>query len=127
MAKKTSEPSKLTFLTDYWNLQGFPISIRVDHGSCFLSNEFKNFCVKKKFILILCRVEDRRSNGVVECTIHTVKAKLIALSFNEANPTLTAAIDKNIWNLCSTKQASIGKYTPLETFFIDRLNPSGKL
>ena len=40
--------------------------------------------------------------------IYTIKAKLLAMSFNEPKPTLNAAIDKIIWNLRSTKKSSNG-------------------
>ena len=69
---------------------------------------FTNFCEKNNINLILCTVGDHRSNGVVERLIYTVKAKLLAMSFNDPKPSLNTAIDKIIWNIRSTKQSSIG-------------------
>ena len=53
-------------------------------------------------------VGDHRSNGAVERFIYTVKAKLLAMSFNEPKPSLNTSIDKIIWNIRLTKQSSIG-------------------
>ena len=92
----TSAFSLLSFMSDYCHLHGFPKSIRVDHRSCFISNDFKTFRKKNNNNLILCKVGDHISNGVVERLIYTIKAKLLAMSFNEPKPSLTAAIDKII-------------------------------
>ena len=108
VVNNTSASSILSFMSDCCHLHGFPKSIRVDHGSCFISNDFRNFCEKNNINLILCTVGDHRSNGVVERLIYTVKAKLLAMSFNEPKPSLNTAIDKIIWNIRSTKQSSIG-------------------
>ena len=104
----TSASSILSFMSDYCHLHGFPKSTRVDHGSSFFSNDFRNFCENNNINLILCTVGDHRSNGVVQRLICTVKAKLISMSFNEPKPSLSTAIDKIIWNIRSTKQSSIG-------------------
>ena len=108
VVNNTAASSILTFKTDYCHLHGLPKSIRADHGSCFTSFDFRNFCEKKNIKLILCTVGDHRSNGVVERLIYTVKAKLLAMSFNDPKPSLNTAIDKIIWNIRSTKQSSIG-------------------
>ena len=73
----------------------------------FFSNGSRNFCEKNNINLTLCTVGDHRSNEVVERLIYTVKAKLLAMSFNEPKPSLSTAIDKIIWNIRSTKQSSI--------------------
>ena len=103
-----SSSSILAFMTDYCHLHGFPKSIRADHGSCFHFNDFRNFCEKNNIKLFLCTVGDHRYNGVVERLIYTVKAKLLAMSFNDPKLSLNTAIDKIIWNIRSTKQSSIG-------------------
>ena len=108
VVNNTAASSILTFMTDYCHLHGFPKSIRADHGSCFTSFDFRNFCEKNNINLILCTVGDHRSNGIVERLIYTVKAKLLAMSFNDPKPSLNTAIDKIIWNIRSTKQSSIG-------------------
>ena len=46
LVNNNSASSILSFLSDYCHLQAFPKSIRVDHGSCFISNDFRNFCEK---------------------------------------------------------------------------------
>ena len=108
VVNNTSASSILAFMTDYCHLHGFPKSIRADHGSCFISSDFRNFCEKINIKLILCTVGDHRSNGVLERLIYTVNAKLLAMSFNDPKPSLNTAIDKIIWNIHSTKQSSIG-------------------
>ena len=104
----TSASSILSFMTDYCHLRGFPKSIGADHGSCFTSFKFRNFCEKNHINFILCTVGDHRFNVVVERLIYTVKAKFLAMSFNEPKPSLNLAIDIIIWNIRSTKQSSIG-------------------
>ena len=108
VVNNTSASSILSVMTDYCHLHGFPKSIRADHGSCFTSIDFRNFCEKNNIKLILCFVGDHRSNGVVERLIYTVKAKLLAISFHEPKPSLNMSIDKIIWNNLLTKQSSIG-------------------
>ena len=103
----TSASSLLCFMSDYCHLHGYPKSIRADHGSCFISNDFENLCEKNNFNLILCTVGDHRYNGVVEHLIYATKANFMAISFNERKPTLNVAIDKIVWNIRSTKQSSI--------------------
>ena len=103
----TSASSILSLMTGYCHLHGFPKSIRADHGSFFTTFDFRNFCEKNKIKLILCTVGDHRSNGVVERLIYTVKAKLLAMSFNEPKSSYNTSIDKIIWNIRSTKQSSI--------------------
>ena len=95
-------------MSDYCHLHGFPKSIRVNHGSCFFSNDFRNFCEKNNINLILCTVRDHRSIGVVERLIYIVKAKLLTMSFNDPKPSINTAIEKIFWNIRSTKQSSIG-------------------
>ena len=108
VVNNTSASSIFSFMSDYCHLHGFPKSIRVNYVSCFISKDFRNFCEKNKINLNLCTVGDHRSNGFVERLIYTFKAKLLAMSFNEPKPSLNTAIDKNIWNIRSTKQSSIG-------------------
>ena len=113
----TSANSILSFMTDYCHLHGFPKSIRADHGSCFTSFNFRNVCEKNNIKLVLCTVGDHRSNGAVERFIYTVKAKLLAMSFNEPKSSLNTSIDKIIWNIRLTKQSSIG-CSPFARHFI---------
>ena len=63
-------------------------------GHALFRTIFKNFCEKNNINLVLYTVRDHRSNGVVERLIYTMKAKLMAMSFNEPKPTLKVAIDK---------------------------------
>ena len=46
IVNNTSTRNVISFLNDYCHLHGFPRKIRVDHGSCFLSHDLKNFCDK---------------------------------------------------------------------------------
>ena len=112
----TSANSVISFLNDLCHHHGFPRKIRVDHGSCFLSHDYTNFF--KKFIIeiIYCTVGDHRSNGLVERLVYTIKSKLLAMSFELPKPALNSSIEKIIWNLRISKQASIG-CTPFEKHF----------
>ena len=53
VVNNTSASSLLSFKSDYFHLYGFPKSIRSDHGSCFISNDFKKFGEKNNVNLIL--------------------------------------------------------------------------
>ena len=96
VVNNTSVSSLLLIMSDYCQLYGYPKSIRADDGSCFISNDFKNYREKNNINLILCTVGDHKYNGVVERLLYTITAKLMAMSFNEPKPTLNAAIDKII-------------------------------
>ena len=76
--------------------------------SCCLSNDFRNFCEKNNINLFLCTVGDHISNGVTQRLFYAIKAKLLAMPFNEPKLSLNAAIDEIIWNNRSTKQSTIG-------------------
>ena len=43
VVRNTSTETTFSFLTVYCNLHGLSSSIRVEHGSCFSSNDFENF------------------------------------------------------------------------------------
>ena len=51
----TSASSLLSFMSDYCHLHGFTKSIRVDHWSCFISNDFKTFRKKNNNNLFYVR------------------------------------------------------------------------
>ena len=93
-------------MSDYCHLNGFPKSISADHGSCFTSFDFRNFCEKNNNNLILYTVGDHRFNGVAERLIYTIKETLLAMPFNKPKRTLNAAIDKIISNIRSTRPLS---------------------
>ena len=57
VVNNTSTSSILTFMTDYCHLHGFPKSIRADHGSCFTSFDFRNFCEKNNINLRLVIID----------------------------------------------------------------------
>ena len=88
--------------------------MRVDHASCFNSQDFKLFCNSFNIKLIFCTVGDHRSNGLVEKLLHTVEIKILARYFT--TPTLQLAISKIIWNLRSSFQSKI-KCSPFEIHF----------
>ena len=116
IVNKTSTRNVISFLNDYCHLHGFPRKIRVDHGSCFLSHDFKNFCDKFNIEIIYCTVGDHRSNGLVERLVYKIKSKLLAMSFEVPKPSLNDSIEKIIWNLRISKQTAIG-CTPFEKHF----------
>ena len=104
----TSTKNIISFLNGYCHLHGFPRKIRVNHGSCFLSHDFKNFCEKINIEIIYCTVGDHRSNGLVERLVYTIKSKLLAMSFELPKPSLIESIEKIIWYLRILKQPAIG-------------------
>ena len=116
IVNNTSTRNVISFLNDYCHLHRFPIKIRVDHGSCFLSHDFKNFCKKINMEMIYCTVGDHRSNGLVERLVYTIKSKLLTMSFELPKPSLIESIEKIIWNLRISKQSAIG-CTPFEKHF----------
>ena len=116
IVNNTSTRNVISFLNDYCDLHGFPRKIGVDHGSCFLSHDFKNFCDKFNIEIIYCTVGDHRSNGLVERLVYTIKSKLLAMSFEVPKPSLNNSIEKIIWNLRISKQTAIG-CTPFEKHF----------
>ena len=116
ITSSTSSNTVIEFLQDYFYLHGIPNSIRVDHASCFTSQDFKLFCNSLNIKLIFCTVGDHRSNGLVEKLVHTVKIKLLAMSLEQQKPTLQIAISKIIWNLRSSFQSKI-KCSPFEIHF----------
>ena len=111
-----SSKTVILFLNDYCHLHGFPRKIRVDHWSCFSSQDFKNFCKKYNIEIIYCTVDDHRSNGLVERLVYTIKSKFLAMSFDLPKPSLNSSIEIIIWNLRTWKQASTG-CTPFEKHF----------
>ena len=112
----TSTRNVFSFLIYYCHLHGFPRKIRVDHGSCFLSHDFKNFCDKFNMEIVYCTVVDHRSNGLAERLVYTIKSKLLAMSFELPKPSLNESIEKIILNSRITKQSAIG-CTPIQKHF----------
>ena len=111
-----SSNTVISFLNDYCHLHGFPRKIGADHGSCFLSHDVKNFCDKYNIEIIYCTVGDHRSTGLVERLVYTLKYKLVTRSFDLPKPSSNSSIEKVIWKLKTTKQASSG-CTPFEKNF----------
>ena len=64
----------LKFLTKYCSDYGTPRSIRTDNGSCFKSNEFKEFCDRENIKRIRCTPSLHTGTGQVERTIRTIKS-----------------------------------------------------
>ena len=73
ITSSTSSNTAIEFLQDYFDLHGISNSIRVDHASCFTSQDFKLFCNSFNIKLIVCTVGDHRYNGLLEKLVHTVK------------------------------------------------------
>ena len=106
----------IEFLQDYIFLHGIPFSIKVDHASCFTSQDFKLICDSNNTEIMFCTVGDHRSNGIVEKLIHTLTIKLLAMSQQQQESTLQNAVSKIIWNLRSSYQSKI-KCSPFEINF----------
>ena len=77
--QKHGQRTVLKFLTKYFIDNGTPRSFRTDNGSCFKSNEFKQFCDGENIKRIRCAPNLHTGAGLVERTIRTIK------SFTRAN------------------------------------------
>ena len=116
IVNNTSTKNVISFLNDYCHLHWFPRKIWVNHESCFLSHDFKNFCEKFNIEIIYCTFGNHRSNGLVERLVYTIKSKLLAMSFELPKPSINESIEKIIWILRISKQSAIG-CTPFEKHF----------
>ena len=67
---------------------------------------------------------DHTSNGVIVRLIYTVKAKLMAMSFNETKPALSSAIDEIIWIFVQQNNHPSDLHL-FQNILIDHLTPSG--
>ena len=103
-------------IQDYIFIHGIPYSIRVDHASCFTSQDFKLFCDSNNIKIIFCTVGDHLSNGLAEKLKHTVKIKLLVMAQEAQKCTLQIAVSKLILNFWSSYQSKI-KSSPFEIHF----------
>ena len=74
ICKNTDTRTVLKFLTEYCSDNGTPRSVRTDNGSCFKSNEFKEFCNQENIKRIICTPNLHPGTGQVERTIRTIKS-----------------------------------------------------
>ena len=79
ICKNTDTRTVLKFLAKYFTDNGTPRTIRTDNGSCFKSNEFKQFCDGQNIKRIRCTPNLHTGTGLVERAIRTIK------SFTRAN------------------------------------------
>ena len=88
ICKNTDTRTVLKFLTKYCFENGTPRSIRTDNGSCFKSNEYKEFCKGENIKRIRCTPNLHTGTGQVGRTIWSIKSLTRAnmtdgLSFEE--------------------------------------------
>ena len=74
ICKSTNARTVLKFLTRYFTDNGTPRVIRTDNGSCFKSNEFKQFCDGQNIKWIRCTPNLHTGTGLVERLIRTIKS-----------------------------------------------------
>ena len=74
ICKSTDTRTVLKFLTKYFTYNGTPQCIRTDNGSCFKSNEFKQFCDSENVKRIRCTPNLHTGTGFVERTIRAIKS-----------------------------------------------------
>ena len=74
ICKNTDSRTVIKFLTKYCTDNGTPKTIRTDNGSCFKSNEFKDYCNGENTKRIRCTPNLHTGNGLVERTIRTIKS-----------------------------------------------------
>ena len=96
ITSSTSSNTVIEFLQDFLYPLAIPNFIRVNHASCFTSQDFNLFCNSYNIKLTICTVGDHRSNGLVEKLVHTVKIKLLAMSLKQQKPSLQHDISKII-------------------------------
>ena len=65
----------MKFSTKLLSDNGTPRTIRTDNGSCFKSNEFKEFCAGENIKRIRCTPNLHCGTGLVERTIRTIKSR----------------------------------------------------
>ena len=77
-----SSISVIFFLNDYCHRHSFPRKIRDDHGSCFLSHDFKLFCENFNIVMIYyCTTGDHRSNRLVKLNLLAMSYELSKIDF----------------------------------------------
>ena len=64
----------IKFLTKYCTDNGTPRTVRTDNGSCFKSQEFKNYCKGENIKRIRSTPNLHTGTGLVERTIRTIKS-----------------------------------------------------
>ena len=74
ICKSTDTRTVLKILTKYFADNGTPQCSRTDNGSCFKSNEFKQFCNGENINRIRCTPNLHTGNGLVERTIRTIES-----------------------------------------------------
>ena len=74
ICKNTDSRTVLKFLTKFCSDNGTPRSIRTDNGSCFKSNEYKDFCNQENIKRIRCTPNLHTGTGQVERIIRTIKS-----------------------------------------------------
>ena len=74
ICKNTVSRTVVKFLTKYCSDYGTPRGIRTDNGSCFKSNEYKDFCDRENIKRIRCTPSVHTCTGQVERTIRTIKS-----------------------------------------------------
>ena len=72
ICKHTDSRTVLKLLTKYYSDNGTPRSVRTDNGSCFESNEFKEFCNRENIKRIRCTPNLHTGTVQVERTIRTI-------------------------------------------------------
>ena len=74
ICENTDSRTVLKFSTKFCSDNGTPRSIRTDNGSCFKSNEFKEFCNRENIKRIRCTPNSHTGTGQVERNIRTIKS-----------------------------------------------------
>ena len=74
ICRSTDTRTVLKFLTRYFTDNGTPRFIRTENGSCFKSNEFKQFCDSQNIKRIRCTPNLHTGTGLVVRLIRTIKS-----------------------------------------------------
>ena len=112
--ENTDSRTVLKFSTKCCSDNGTPRSIRTDNGSCFKSNEFREFCKRENKKRIRCTPKLHTGTGQVERTIRTIE------SLTRANMTNGLIFEESV-NLAikTIKQTPHSKFnmTPFQMHF----------
>lgn len=96
-------------------LFGAPKRIVADQGRCYISNEFKNFCVEHQIDLHFIATGSSRANGQVERVMRTLKS-LLTIIENDPHKNWRDELG-NVQLALNSTRSTVTKYTPTELMF----------
>ena len=114
ICKSTDSRTVIKFLTKYCTDNGTPKTIRTDNGSCFKSQEFKDYCKGENIKRIRCTPNLHTGTGLVERTIRTIKS--LTRANLEDGLTFDESVNKAIKTIRQTMHNTL-KMTPFQLHY----------